>query len=418
MAAEDVVGTAETLLKVAYPEGLGEVLMRDSPFYAEVTKEWGVGGRYAHEAIEDAPNSGVGSDFAEVSEAHDEAQRVEFQIPYHDYTAVFRFTEKLCAQAEGDDNAIVKLVDNVTKGTLHSLCKEVHWSIFGNGGAARGTIASGSGSTTIVLTNPADAQFFDRNMVVCSDDTDGSGVTPADDGEYVRILGINKMTGAITKAGGNWNANGNFAAADRLFRRGTIGRYARGLAGWVPVIAPTSTPFYGVDRSVAPEELGGIRDAATAGDGTVLAAVVRFAGLMGQFGATPDRLYLNPRTMAQLVGEMGNNARYELCNPTGKNGEPLGHIGFRYIVITVGSGPIKVFADQFCPPHLAYMLTLDTWRVRGPYEPKILQRHGNILHPTPASQGLAYEGRIAAFLHLACLQPVANGVMDLTEVLD
>lgn len=418
MAAEDVAGTAETLLKVAYPDGIGEVLMRESPFYAEVTKEWGVGGRYFHQTVEDAPSGGVGSDFAEVAEAHDEAQRTEFQIPYHDYTAQFKFTEKLLAQAEGDDNAIVDLVNNITTGTLKALRKEIHWSMFRNGGASRGVIASGSGTTTLVLEDPADAQWFDRNMSICSDNTDGSGTTPADDGEYIRIASINKVTGEITKTGGNWNANGNFAAADNLFRRGTIGRYLRGLSGWVPTDAPTSTAFYNVDRTVAPTELAGIRDAATAADGTVQAALVRFAGLMGQFGVSPDRCYLNPKTFAQLVREMGDNVRYELANPMGKDGEVLGHIGFRYVVITVGSGPIKVFPEQFCPPGLAYMVTLDTWRIRGPYEPKILQRHGNILHPLPSSQGLGYEGRIAAFLHLACMQPVANGVMNLAEVLD
>ena len=70
----------------------------------------------------------------------------------------------------------MRVLQNKGDAALLNLSRNLAAMLYGNGGGARG---QGNGAapvgTTIVLANPGDIVFFERDMVLVASDVDGSG---------------------------------------------------------------------------------------------------------------------------------------------------------------------------------------------------------------------------------------------------
>lgn len=416
MPTEDISGTLSTLVKEAYPDDeVGNMIMQGSLLFAEMGKDWKAKGTPTRVPVKFSSQSGSGNDFAESQLAYDEAQRIAFRIPYHDDFALFRITDKALAVCQGDEGAIADVLDEVTDDAYQRIERNMHRAMWRNGSGQLGVMASGTGGTTIQLASPADIVHFQANDMIESYTGDGTLVT-AGDGTYYRIATVNEDDGTITKTGGNWGAvAGTFDDGDGLYLRGTIGKAVRGVSAWIPATAPGATLYYEVDRTANPTALGGVRCPALASDGSIRSFLIRFASRLARGKAKPTHCGMNPVDFGQLCDELGDLVKYEMVMPKNAQGMPIqGAVGFPALIVTVGSGIIKVFSEADIPYGLCYMLTMSTWKIRGPHAPKILGADG--LKMARMTTAAAYEGRFGCFWHIACNAPGLNGVGDLSAV--
>ncbi|MCA9656362.1 MAG: hypothetical protein KC501_41030 [Myxococcales bacterium] len=415
MATEDIAGTLSALAKEMYPDDeIGNTLMKGSAIYAEMPKSWDGGGRYERVPVKYASTSGSGNDFAEAQAAHDEAQRVAFEVPWYDDFSLYRLSDKAIQGCRGDEHAMADALQEVGDDAMDTIQRNMHWALWRNGGGARGQIASGSGTDTIKLVDIEDIVHFQVNDLLESYNTDGSAVTTGD-GEYLRVYSLSEDDGTLTLAAGTWGSSGNFQANDYLFKRGTIGKAVVGISGIIPATAPTATLFWAVDRSRAPNALGGVRLDALASDGTIENYLIRAASRLKRNKGQPSHCYLNPVDFGQLVSELGDKVHYEKYMPTNSKGMQLqGHIGFDHIVVAVGSGLIKVYAEADVPYGRVYLLTMKGWRIRGMKQPGLLMADG--LAMARGSNFPGYEGRMGCFWHIRTNAPGHNLTGDISAV--
>jgi hypothetical protein len=176
--------------------------------------------------------------------------------------------------------------------------------------------------------------------------TDGSDVSWL-------VTAVDRSAGTFTLDDA-YTSSGTIAANDYIFVEGDRGLGLAGLDSWVPSSAPGATLFFGVDRSVDTNRLGGIRY-----DGSsdpIEEALITGASLVAREGGKPDYAFLSYEQYAKLEKALGSKVQYVDLKMTAE-------VGFRGILINGPKGPIKVIPDQNCQGNVAWLLQLDTWKL-------------------------------------------------------
>lgn len=375
-------------------------------------KNWRAYGNPIVEGITHGGDGGTSSTLADAQATYNSDGEEKWQLTLNDEHAVVQITNKLRLSMQGSKAAMVRGLEHITTKQFNRFRRNIALDLMRDHGGARGQIASGSASTTLTLVNPDDAIHFRKGDVIASDDTDGTGVAPADDGEYITISGVDPDAGTISKTGANWNASGNFVANDYLFLRGTIGAKPYGLPEWVPSSAPSSTAYFGIDRTQEPVMLGGLRFSSDAAlDGTHANALRRCAAKLHRFGGTPDCVLVNYLDWHQIASEMGSPQVY-LVNPTNAKNTIVSHIGYSAIALVTGKGKIDIIPSIDVPLNRAYMLTRKTIKVIGNREPGIDRFDGNRVLRMSSVAG--HELRFEAYFQLVVTIPGHNATLNLT----
>jgi hypothetical protein len=173
-----------------------------------------------------------------------------------------------------------------------------------------------------------------------------------------------------------------------------------GLAHWIPYTAPSaSESYYGVDRSVDPDRLAGVRvDATTL---PIDEAVYKLASQVADNGGVPDLCFMNYDNHEKLQNIMGSKAGYMDFK--------VGEVNFAAARINGPAGPIRVIPDRFCSGNRIYCLTQETWALKSLGSvPMILDLDGNKFLRDDAYD--SYEVRVAYMGNLYTEAPGYNGV--------
>lgn len=303
-------------------------------------------------------------------------------------------------------NALKKEIDNA----FYTAGRSIATQLFRNGGGARGQISatSNTGTATITLANPNDIVNFEVDMVLNTSATDGTSGSKKSG--TVTVLSLNRDTGTIT-ATGNWTAGIATAAAnDYIFQNGdfeSTKQAMMGLAGWIPATAPSSgESFFGLDRSVDPVRLAGLRYADNAG-GQIEETLIKCSSRLAREGATPDLAVLNPIDLGNMVVALGNKVVYDRMTAS-----DAPDIGFKTVKLMGAKGPIDVIADLNCPSGGGWMLTSKVWSfetLKG--APRILNLDGNDMRAAATSD--SYIFRIGYYGNLICEAPGWNAYFTL-----
>lgn len=301
--------------------------------------------------------------------------------------------------------AFLRLATNEINGTLESLKRSVAWSLYGDGSGALGTVStySSANPAVVTLSNVDDIVKFEVNMTIeiRSGATVRTLTTVGGTIVSTVITGIDRDIGTITL--GNIDNSGpttTVVAGDTLNVVGDYNVLLTGLLGWVPPTAPTSTLFFGNDRSVDKTRLGGIRVQST---GKPLdEAYIDAARRIGREGGSPDYGFISFTKYASLEKTLGSRIIYDDVE--------VGNVGFRGIKIQGPSKPMMIMPDRDCPTNYSFLLTMDSWGLYSLEEPvMILDLDGNkVLRESSAD---SYEVRCASFSQLGCDFPGANAVM-------
>lgn len=316
-----------------------------------------------------------------------------------DYGVVTIENEALEA-SEGDKGAFVSARVTEIDGMFKQLVRSLSTALYGTGSGSIGTVGAVS-TTSLTLADIEQIVNFDIDMELSFSATDSA--TPRTG--TATVTGIDYDTGVLT-SDANWVTTQvtGLVVGDFIQVSGDLNAKIAGLGGWIPAAAPSSTPFFGVDRSVSPNRLGGIRipsSVAPAGI-AIEEKILRSVARVAREGAKPDLFVCNFAQFANLQSSLGTRVHYGEV-PTND-----GEFGFRSIQITCGTNVVDVLADAYCPSNVGWIIQKDTWKLYSLKEvPRFENTDGLQMLRQTTNDGV--EVRAKYYAQLGCVAPGFNG---------
>ena len=348
-----------------------------------------------------------------------------FVYVVQDYQLV-TITNLLIEQTQSNAGAFVDEMKRQVDGGIKNLSNNMAFELFGSGTATRGVIGSAITNPSVgvyqfTLANPQDVVQFELNMTIQASATDGGAViptgTPATPALGL-VTSVNRATGVIqfTVVQGTPNsswANGNYITVQGDIPPtggsgsgpiGQTGSYlaASGLSAWVPATSPASTDsFWGVNRSVDPTRLAGLRYDATSY--SIEEGVVNALGFANREGADPDTMILSFQSYTALENALGAKVQYVDVKHEEAN------IAFEGIRFHSAYGYVTVLADRSAQPQTGWCLSMDSWKLRSLGKaPHILTYGLEGLEGLRVGNSDALEVRVGAYYNYVCNAPGYN----------
>lgn len=171
------------------------------------------------------------------------------------------------------------------------------------------------------------------------------------------------------------------AVNDVIYKAGDYNqRTLHGIQSWLPITAPTSDLFFGVDRTQYPEMLGGFRETLT-GTASVNRAIDRLMAETTTFGdpnCQPTHLFMHPFMQRALQGEVmfshgapagttgaDSNSEVMMRYPDRSGMGRNANMGYNKLFINVGNRTMPLVLDPWIP----------MTRIYGLYWPGVKVRH-------------------------------------------
>lgn len=337
------------------------------------------------------------------------AQKTNSQIKAFTLTRVSDYSlaniqNEVLEASQGDSDAFMRAATTEIDGAIQSCVRSLAGAEYRNGTGSLGQISAGStvGTPTITLANIEDIVNFEVGMTIAVSATDGA----ANRVGSVVISAINRSTGTLT-ASGNWTAGiAAVAVGDYLMVAGDLNAKVSGLDAWLPMPGVlTSSPFFGVDRTLDATRLAGVN--ADYSGVPIEEALVDLAAKIGREGGLPDKCFMDFQNYANLEKALGSKVIYQTAK------DPEGIVGFEGIKIHGPKGPITVLPDLNAQADRFYMLQFDTWALYSlGMAPKLLKSDG--MEFLRVSSADAVEVRVGYYAQLGCVAPGWNGVGKLS----
>ena len=323
--------------------------------------------------------------------------------------------------ARNDIGSFLRAKEPEIDNMLKTMGRNASIELYGIGSGSRGQLAIvGTLATTkLTFVNPRSILNFEQGMVLqfASDNpalgTVGAGVRAGSPG-FVQITAIDYDAGTCTIDQNLSGAIAAVAAADFVYVDGDYQLAAAGLPAWFPSVTPTAGDnMFGVDRSVNPTRLAGIRYNAAANGDSPLEGIVRLLSKMAVYNKNtgtglPDAVFCDPTQWTAAELELGPKTVY--YDP---DDEAVASVGFSAIRINYEGGSVPLFSDIDCATTDVFALnskSLKLWSM-GEF-PAIFDDDGNTsLRSTTAN---ALDVQAYAYWQLGCDAPVANGHSSVT----
>jgi hypothetical protein len=336
-------------------------------------------------------------------------------------------TNELLEATKDDAGAFVDEAKLNMDTGFRNISNDLAHDLFGDGSGSRGSygLASGSISTGLItLDDPNSVVQFEVGMTLNSYSVSGSTATVSTGGALGYVIAVNRSAGTITVSatqGGsagtpsNWSSSfpylsvqGDTSFATNGLQAGNVLKVS-GLGQWIPITAPTSTDsFWNVNRSADVTRLAGVRF--NGQSETIEEALIDAASLVAREGGQPDMCFMNFTSYAALEKALGSKVQYVDVN------HDEADIAFAGIRIHAPYGPITVIPDRNCPSQTAFLLQMDTWKMRSLGRvPHILTYGLEGLEGLRVGSADALEIRIGYYGNLICNAPGWNCVVQLSQ---
>ena len=327
-------------------------------------------------------------------------------------------------QTKTNAGAFVDAAKLQMDGGFRNITSNIAFELFGDGTATRGVSAaissqSGGAPNTVILPliNAQQIVAFEVGMLLVASASQG-GVPSTD---TVQITAVNRATGVVTGIGSvatmsaNWaigTGSAYLSIAGDIPATGALGTASNlalsGLAAWIPVASPANNDsFWGVNRSADPTRLAGLRYNAQAY--TIEEGMTNALAFLNREGGKPDLCVMDFASYASLVNALGAKVQYVQVN------HDEVEVAFEGITFQSAYGRVTVLADRSCPPQTAYLLTMNTWKLRSLGKiPHILTYGMEGLEGLRVGNADALEIRIGYYGNLICSAPGWNCVVQLS----
>lgn len=404
MAFLDLTAMNAALKELYDGQVVENLVYKDNPFFAMVSKSTDFGGKYKPIPIITGVSQGTSSTFANAQGNQTAVEVESFLLTRNTQYSLATIDNQTMLASKTDKMSFLEGSKLLIDGALRSASNAIASSLFRSGTGSLGRIAAYNLVgliATVTLVNPGDIVQFEKNMTLIATATDG-GATSADTSI---VTTVNRTAGSMTLTftgapGANWAVN------SYLVVQGDLNAKAKGLSAWLPATAPTAGDnFFGVDRSQDVTRLAGVYYDASAQ--SIEEGLIDHSSLLAREGASPDVFMTNFGSYASLEKALGSKVQYIDL----KQGE----IGFRGIMINGAASMIKVLADRNCQARTGYMLQMSTWKLEGLGEVPQILRYGDGLEMLRVANADAGEVRVGAYYQLRTNAPGWNGQSNLSS---
>lgn len=411
MSQGDTLASADQVLKQHYAPGpLLNMAAQQNTTYGLLAKKnkrstSSGGGRSWTQPIRISYPGGGSSDFATAMNAQNNASGFGvFTVQRKSHYRLAKMqTELLEATETGAEDAFEDMIDELDRG-IEAEANYLNFRLFRTAGGAAGQMNNTAFNTAVLLlSDPSDAWAYVKGDIVNLSATNGTGTLKAGS---LQVASVQRSAGTITFTGNISAGVATAAQNDFLFLAGDYGVALSGFADWVPDTAPTSTLFYGQDRSIEPEMLGGLRVNASGTGEPVHEVLIDMMGKADQFGATLDVIIMHPLATADLTKQL--EGKWVIIKAQDYDGDA--EVGYKGWNVSLNGKDVTILTDRVCPQQHAYGLQLDTWTLfSAGTAPMFLQkRTGTILKVSENSD--AVEARIGEYVNVSNKGPGWNVV--------
>ncbi len=307
-------------------------------------------------------------------------------------------SNELIEAADGDSGSFMAAAEPLVNSAIENCGRRMSSAVYRDTSGYIARLSHTSGVTTsLTLLNVEDAVMFEVGQtLVASVQSDGTSLKTG----TMAVTAVDRDGGVITVGTSGASLSPVLAVDDYLYIQGDATKKMAGLSAWIPVSNPGATSFFGVNRTVDIQRLGGVRH--TASGAPIKEALIDLSIKIMRAGGRPDAVFVNPTDWGNLDKTLEASViRSDTKMETG--------FSFRAIELVVPSGTVKVMADRDCPVGQGWMLEQKTWTLktlRG--APRVLDRDGKFIR---AATSDAYEVRIGWYGNLECRAPGRNGTV-------
>lgn len=402
-----------------------DLVYKENPFFALVPKNEsvdGFAGKYIPVPMEYGVPQGRSHTFANAQNQQTPPNLASFFVYIIEDYQLVSITNLLMEQTKTNAGAFIDEAKLNVDGGFRNLTNNIAFELFGDGTGTRGLIGStdstgsASGIYIITLSNAQQVVNFEDSMTLINFTISPSTISALS--AQASITAVDRANGKITvqtasgAADSSWAVVGKGLGVSGDIVAGAISSGTAlalsGLASWIPKAAPVAGAlFWGVDRSADSTRLGGLRyDASSM---TIEEGITNALSFMSREGARPDIAIIDFASFAALVNSLGAKVQYVSMRHDEVD------VAFEGVTFVSAYGRVNVLADRSCPPQTAYLLTMNTWKLRSLGKvPHILTYGMEGLEGlrTPTSDAL--EIRIAYYGNLICSAPGRNCVVSLS----
>ena len=383
-----------------------DVAYHNHPFLTMVPKNTRFRGKNMPLPITYARPQGRSATFADAQSNATSSSLGEFLLTRVKNYAVVTVSGEAIEASKGNEYSFLEALTTETDLGLKTLGDTLSRQLFRQQNGAIGVLnndASEMGQTGLDLTNDLDSLNFEVGMKVVFAASTSTGALRAS-GATLEVTAVNRGAAAdqITVSA-NLSTITSIAQNDVIIPVGdlaTPGTYLcmAGLQDWIPASAPSSTAFFGQDRSKDTTRLGGQR---VAFDTSIKQTVINAANIVGREGGEPGVCFLNYTDWATL--EVSLDAQVSGARQPG----PAQNFGFRSLQVYGPHGVIDVVPDKDVPTGTGYLIQLDTFALYSIGDAvQILKHDGNSMLRQNGFDGV--EVRMGGYYQLGCRAPGYN----------
>lgn len=380
------------------------LVYNDNPFLAMVKKNTDFGGKYKPVPIITGASQGRSATFASAQANQSPVQIESFFLTRVSDYSIAQIDNQTMLASKTDKMSFLEGSKVLIDGAISSLTLSLSSSLFRSGTGTIGQIGTIS-SGVITLSDVNSVVQFEVNQVLRTSTTDGGSLRTAKG----YVIAVDRSAGTVTVSatfGGSAGTPTSWANSDYLSVDGDLNAKIKGLAAWLPATAPTTGDnFFGVDRSVDPVRLAGVRYDGSAQP--IEEALIDASSLLAREGGKPDVCIMSYASYSALEKSLGAKVQYVDMKGSGE-------IGFRGIQINGANSMIKCFPDRSCPSNTAYLLTMKTWTLESLGDAPQILRYGDGMEMLRVYNSDAGEVRVAYYAQLSTNAPGWNAYVKLS----
>jgi hypothetical protein len=417
--------TYSALLREIWPQTdiFDELYTINQSYYGIVSKDTTFHDVIRHIAVGYGYTGGLSAQFSNAKRNKTPSVESKFDITPVIYYSLFSIQRQLLRRAQNKKAAILPALERQVKMALNGWKRRMGIYLWGNGVGNVAQIATAPSGTTpggtvltasqLQVTNVADMKKFQKNVTIgfSADNTGATSqraavvplvVTNLDRDNAILTFNVPVATSCPT-----------FGATDYIYFDGDYGQAVSGNYGWIPTTAPTSTAWFGLDRTLDVQWLAGWR--VSGKSLTPKAAAMKAAKVIAEADGEGTHYFLSPNDYLNLQYELeGAGSLRNMKEPSASIGKYQSGVTFNGIEFMGSMGPIKAFFDINVPDGYPMLMDLSTWTFATMGDaPYFDSEDGNeILREVDAD---AFEGRIVGDIQNYTEAPGRNVVVTLNS---
>lgn len=394
--ALDMTSFSSALKQHYTSDKVQNMVYQDNPWLAMVAKMESFGGKNLPIPIIYGNPQNRSQDFATAVAGATSSKLKDFVLTRnHDYSIANIDNETLEA-SRGNANAFMEAATTEIDGAINSAARSLAIALYRTGSGSVGQVLAGGTGTSLTLKQVDDVTNFEVGQELVFSTADGGGSVKTGS---ITVNGVDRDTGVLTvDAQSAIDGGTGTATNDYIFNAGDYDAKIKGLLAWLPSSAPSSSPFFSVDRTSDATRLAGIRF-----DGSAMPieeALISAASRAAREGGKVDVCFMNYSKYADLEKALGSKVQYIDLKVTAD-------VGFKGMQINGPRGPIKIVPDQNCPADRAFMLQMNTWKLYSLGKaPSISDTDGLKMLRNPSSDSV--QVRVSYYAQLGCVAPGYN----------